>query len=138
MRRLALQGLLSAPPDYGYAEADYGDAEPTMGADALAQEGFGAESSGGIAEGANRNDETDLLKGQDGKKGEESEGHEGDAQPHPGQARGLDQKTEERARTKIMDLADAFHGAADAQLAAGTGHHDEKKEDGFEQVIRLP
>jgi hypothetical protein len=49
--------LFSAPPDYGYAYADYGDAEPAVAVDAFAEEGFGAEGSGGVAQSADGDDD---------------------------------------------------------------------------------
>src|SRR5579859_988635 len=109
-----------------------------MGGDALAEKSFGSEGACGVTEGADRDDKTDLLERKNGQEGEESERHQGHAGPHPGQARGLQQEAENRTRAEVVDFADAFHGPADAELAAGSGDDNEKKEDGFAHARELP
>ena len=124
--------LAAAEPDKRNAERDDGDAEPAIAADALVKKEFCTESARGVGECAKRHDETDFAEGKNGEKREKAESHHGDASPHPGQAERLKDETNESAGAKVVDFADALHGAADAQFAAGAGHNDEKEEEGLE------
>lgn len=106
--------LLPAPPNYGYAYADYGDAEPAVAVNAFAEEGLGAEGSGGVAQSADGDDETDFLEREQGEKRKESDSHETDAHPHPRQTHGAQNEIEDRRWAEVVDFADALHGAANA------------------------
>src|SRR5260370_39192479 len=105
------QRLPVAPPDDGDTEANDGDSHPAICGDALTQEGFGAESSRGIAQGSDRHDKTYFLKEHNREKREETEAHQRNAQPHPRQAQRSDTEAQNGSGTKVVDFSNTFHGA---------------------------
>lgn len=54
--------LPSAPPDHGDTEADDGNSDPAISADAFTQKGFRSEGSGSVAQSADRHYKTHFLK----------------------------------------------------------------------------
>ena len=123
--------LLSAPPNDGDAEADDGYTDPAISTDPLAQKRLRSKRSSGIAERADGHYETDFLKGKNGEQGEKAQAHERDARPHPRQAQGLQDESQNRTGAKIVDFADGLHRAADAQFAARSRHDNQKQKDNF-------
>jgi hypothetical protein len=101
--------LPSTPPDDGNAQADHGDSNPTISADLFAQESFRSEGSRSIAQGTDGHYKTHFLKGKNCQKGEKSQAHQGDAQPHPSQAQRLQNKAHNRFGTKVVHFTDALH-----------------------------
>ena len=47
-------------------------------------------------------------------------------------------EAQECSWTKVVHLADPFHGAADAKFTPGAGHHDEKEEQCLEHYSKTP
>lgn len=130
--RVPVPRLVAAEPDESDTEGDNGDAEPAIAADALVKKQLCAKCASRVAERAERDDKTNLAEGQNREKRKKAEGHQRNSHPHPRQAECLKDETNERAGTEIVNFTDAFHGAADAELAAGASHNDEKEKERLE------
>ena len=106
-------------------------AEPPLGRDALAEKELTSKRAHCIAESGGGKDEADLGKREHPEQGEEGHGHQRDAHPHPAKQEGAAHHAGDGVGAKVGDLADAFHGARDAQLAAGADENNQNVENGL-------
>src|SRR6184192_839795 len=117
--------LVAAEPDEGDAKANDQHPEPALPSDFLAQEERRTNRPGRITERGHGHDKTDIFHGKRGEQGKERHGHQANADPHPSEADGAPRELQKGGGAKIMNLAQRFHGARDAQFSAGSGRHDQ-------------
>jgi hypothetical protein len=110
------------------------DADPSLHADALAKKQHRADCTGCVAKRRNRYDEAYIFEGQRCQKREKRDRHHADADPHPRHRQGFQDKSRQRQRPEIGDLADLLHGPSHAELATRAGHHDHTEQKEFAHV----
>src|SRR3974390_2404803 len=124
--------LPPAQPHQCHAERNDRNTHPAVTRDAFPQEKFRAEGARRIAERAYWNDKTQFQERQNRQQREKAERHETNSHPQPWQPNRLSHEPQQGHRAKVVNLAHAFHRAAQAQFASGAGDHNKKEEHVFE------